>query len=93
MAVHYGRNATLYVSGDKAYLIDTAALKLSMFEPMPMLMPPPEPQPFRVFMDHGPVIKAPQCAFLMCDNSCGPEPAWQFAFLFPLGKRAYVRKR
>lgn len=85
----------LVVFGDKAYLIDTTALRrsLSMFDPMPMLVTtPPQPPGFRIYMDHHlSKLNVPPSGFMILSDSCGPDP-WQFKFLFPLGKRAYVRK-
>lgn len=80
----------LIVMGDKAYLVDLPAFKKSLFEPMPMTTLPPEPG-FRVYMDLAPKIMVPQTSFVIV-NSFGPDPVWEFKYLFPLGKRGFVKR-
>ena len=78
----------LVITGGNAYIVDFS--KLMLFEPMPMTVDPPKPS-FRVFMDHAPKIQCPPYFLVASTFDVGPDP-WKFMYLFPLGKRAFVKK-
>lgn len=85
----------LILRDGKAYLIDTSSLH-KMFEPMPILTPVLAPSNLELTLhmctDLMPQVVVPQAAFIICD-SFGPDPDWTFVYLFPLGKRAYAKRR
>lgn len=107
MTVHFGLDhgapegdhtatAQLVISGDTAYLIDMSAIKAKMFEMMPMTIEPPQPEFsrdifFRAHADH----LAPRLYDnrLLITTVYDPDPEYNFAFLFPLGRRAYVSRK
>jgi hypothetical protein len=82
----------LYLMGDTVYAIDMGALRMNMLDMQLMGMPEPpmhEWRPNVPYMDFAPVIDSRQVVLSSFDLD--PSP-WKFYYLFPLGKRAYVKK-
>lgn len=91
----------LVVTDGAAYVFDMSAMDKLMRDAMPMITEPPVPDPFKIrmrcFTDFGPVMRQP--GFLItsvCDGGPSkpdPDDGWEFAYLFPLGVRAYKRSK
>ncbi len=77
-------------SGGKLYFVDTDSIRIKMLEPMPLIMPEPPPISLSRIMTL-PKIMDNRATIIMHDYDCGS--GWTFAYLFPLGKKAYIRKR
>lgn len=81
----------LYIIEGKAYLIDTSVFKDLLNVPIVTVPEPPKELYFYNSIDFGPVV-APMSAIVVGAIDIGPEPEDRFFFLFPLGKKGYVRR-
>ncbi len=81
-------------TGGNLYFVDMERFRKMMFEPMPLIMPTPDHDSLRFFreLDFAPKIMEPRSIVMSWTWDEPPSP-WKFAYLFPLGRKAYIRRR
>ncbi len=76
-------------TGGKMYLVDMEGIRKRMFEPMPLIMPtPPAPDRLRFFQEMDFMPKVRNSMAIISGTWDGPN--LKFAYLFPLGRKAYI---
>jgi hypothetical protein len=84
---------TIVVTDQGVYGLDMRSLHKKMSEMAITIEVPKLSDIFmRPFIDHAPVLQVP-CSVLITTIDCGPYTVDEFVFLFPLGKRGYIKKR